>query len=206
MSAIRKRRNPQQRERRAFGIGLAAVAALLLVAGGWLWLLQRPTPATIGGPFALTDGNGRTVTDRAFPGRYLLIYFGYTSCPDVCPTALQDMAEALSALGTKAARLQPLFISIDPQRDTPGTAAQFAAQFSPRLLGLTGTKQQVAQVAHEYRIIADKVPDQSAAGGYTLDHSELLYLMAPDGRFLAALRADQPPQQMAAEIARYVSS
>jgi cytochrome oxidase Cu insertion factor (SCO1/SenC/PrrC family) len=180
------------------------LAALLLASGGYVWLTTSPPPGVtagaIGGPFALTDGAGRKVTDRDFRGRYLLVYFGYTSCPDACPTTLNQMAAALDQLGAKAAQVQPLFITVDLRRDTPAVIGPYAAAFSPRILGLTGAPDAVAQVIREYRVYAN------ASGGpradYTVDHSSILYLMGPEGGFLAAIPASASGEAIAAEIAR----
>jgi len=119
-------------------IGLL-VALLLLGIGGFLWLNGEAGGPVVGGPFTLVSGDGHTVTDRDFRGKYLLVYFGYTYCPDVCPTTLNAVAGALDKLGSTADRLQPLFITVDPRRDTPEVIKQYTAAFSPRLLGLTGT-------------------------------------------------------------------
>ena len=136
--------------RRARGLRpvAAALVGLLALAGLLLWLRDgaAPSPA-IGGAWTLTRADGRTVTDRTFRGRFLLVYFGYASCPDICPMTLGRVADALGILGTRADRLQPLFITIDPGRDTPALVGRYAARFSPRLIGLTGTPAQIGKVA-----------------------------------------------------------
>ena len=196
--------------------GIAAIFALLgvliLAMAGWMWLSpglsQRVTgQAGIGGPFELVNGDGKTVTDRAWPGKYLLVYFGYTFCPDVCPTTLNEMAGALEQLGPKANLLQPLFITVDPKRDTPDAVKQFAAAFSPRLVGLTGTQDQIAKAARAYRVFfkVHAPKDGEKADEYTVDHSSIIYLMGPDGRFIAPIRADLPADAMAKDIARHLS-
>src|SRR4029077_7237917 len=113
--------------------------------GSFIWLSQGGTASLVGGPFTLRDGNGRTVTERDFRGKYMLVYFGYTFCPDVCPTTLNEMSEALDRLGPKADRVQPIFITVDPKRDTPAVVKQYVTAFTPRLIGLTGTPEQIAQ-------------------------------------------------------------
>ena len=128
-----------------FGIVGLVVAVVILGAGAFMWLSQGGTASLVGGPFTLQDGNGRQISDRDFRGKYMLVYFGYTFCPDVCPTTLNEVADALDHLGAKADRLQPIFITVDPKRDTPAVIKQYVASFSPRLLGLTGTEEQVAK-------------------------------------------------------------
>jgi protein SCO1/2 len=197
------------RRRRYPGLMLAAAALLVaaVAAGAALWSSQGGGPS-IGGPFTLVDGDGRTVTDRDFRGKWLLIYFGYTFCPDVCPTTLNEVAAALGALGPKADRLTPVFITVDPGRDTRPVVKQYAAAFSPRMVGLTGSAEQIAAVAKEYRVYyaIHRTGDNPGnnPGDYSVDHTSLLYLVDPDGRFVAPIRADLPGAEMAAAIARYL--
>jgi cytochrome oxidase Cu insertion factor (SCO1/SenC/PrrC family) len=185
------------------------LAALLLASGGYLWLTAAHrldlASRKIGGPFTLTDGAGHVVTDQDFRGRYLLVYFGYTSCPDACPTTLNQVAAALDRLGAKGARVQPLFITVDPQRDTPAVIGPYAAAFGPRIIGLTGAPDAIAQVVREYRVYADLHGAGAAAKDYTVDHSSILYLMGPDGGFLAAIPADASGDRIAADIAGHLS-
>ena len=179
----------------------------------WCWRWSAPAPVwltqgggpTIGGPFKLVNGEGRPVTDRDFRGHYLLVYFGYTFCPDVCPTTLNQMAEALDTLGPKADQVQPLFITVDPKRDTPQVVGQYVAAFTPRLVGLTGTPEEIAKVAREYPGLLRDPPDRRHARRYTVDHSSILYLMSPSGAFIAPIRADQSGAEMAKDIARHLS-
>jgi protein SCO1/2 len=185
---------------------LVFVLVLAIGAAGWFFLSHNAlSPAGgIGGPFALVDGNGHTVTDRDLRGRYLLVYFGYTYCPDVCPTTLNTITQALDKMGGQADRIQPLFITVDPARDTPEVMRTYTAAFSPRILGLTGTPEQIAKVAGEYRVYY--APHHSQAdGNYTVDHSSLIYLMGRDGRFIAPIRADASPTEMAADIAKHMA-
>jgi protein SCO1 len=185
-------------------IGLL-VAVLLLGAGSFIWLTRGGTATLVGGPFTLQDGDGRQVADRNYRGKYLLIYFGYTYCPDVCPTTLTQMADALDRLGPNADRLQPIFITIDPKRDTPAVVKQYAAAFSPRLIGLTGSPEQIAGVAREYRVYYAEHRTGPGPGDYAMDHSSILYLIGPDGKFVAPIRADQTGAEMASDIAKYMS-
>ena len=188
---------------------LAGLAALLIVLAAAIWVFGAPAPvqeaAAIGGPFTLTDGAGKTVTDRTFRGKYLLVYFGYTFCPDVCPTTLNDVAQAVDKLGASADKLQPLFITVDPARDTPEVIRQYTAAFSPRLDGLTGTAGQIAAVAKEYRVYYAPHKTGPNPGDYTMDHSSILYVMDPAGRFLGVIRADEGPDALAADLKKYVS-
>jgi cytochrome oxidase Cu insertion factor (SCO1/SenC/PrrC family) len=186
---------------------LLGVLAVLLICG-IVWLQFAPATvdnAAIGGPFQLVDSAGHPVTDQAFRGKYMLVYFGYTFCPDVCPTTLADVATALDKLGPRAGEVQPLFITVDPQRDTPAVVGQYAANFSPRLVGLTGTADQIAAVAHAYRVYYARHRTGDGPGDYTMDHSSILYLMGPDGHFIAPIRADEQPEAMAADIARHMT-
>ncbi|WP_407670239.1 SCO family protein [Paramagnetospirillum marisnigri] len=139
----------------------------------------------IGGPFALTDQTGKAVSDRDFRNRYMLIFFGYTYCPDVCPTTLSTVAGALDKLGPGfAAKMVPIFITIDPERDTSEVMKTYVEAFNPAIQGLTGSPEQIAKVAKEFKVYAAKVKGDSP-DSYTVDHSAILYLMGPDGRFIA---------------------
>jgi protein SCO1/2 len=198
-------RKPSQRG--ALMALVAGVAVLLMLTGGYLALLGGTTPRhnAIGGPFELTAADGRTVTDRSYAGRYLLVYFGYSACRDVCPTTLAALGDAMDALGAKAGRLQPLFITVDPHRDTPDVLGRYVANFTPRLVGLTGSARQLRQVQQEYRVTSVAHTAEGGETDYTVDHSSVLYLIAPDGRFVALIPADDSGAAMAARIAQYVS-
>jgi protein SCO1/2 len=158
--------------------------------------------ALVGGPFSLTDQAGRRVTDQDFRGKFMLVYFGFTYCPDVCPTALQVMAAALDKLGPKQAeRITPVLISVDPERDTPAQLGIYVKSFHPRLVGLTGSAQEVEAVAKAYRVYVKKVADPKSSAGYTVDHSSIIYVMGPDGKyrthFTHATSADTVAQRLA---------
>jgi protein SCO1/2 len=181
------------------------VALLLLGTGTFLWLNGDAGGPTVGGPFTLEDSSGRTVTDRDFRGKYLLVYFGYTYCPDVCPTTLNAVAGALDQLGKKADDLQPVFITVDPRRDTPAVMKQYTAAFSPRLLGLTGTAEQIAAAAKEYRVYYAEHRTGPGPNDYSMDHSSILYLMGPDGRFIAPIRTDESAKDIASALAKFMS-
>jgi cytochrome oxidase Cu insertion factor (SCO1/SenC/PrrC family) len=139
--------------------------------------------ALVGGPFTLTDHTGKRVTDQDFRGRFMLVYFGYTLCPDVCPSGLQVIAAALDKLGPKADAIVPIFITLDPQHDTPEQLAQYVKSFHPRLIGLTGSQAEIEAVAKEYRVYVQRVDDAKSTAGYTIDHSAILYVMDRDGSF-----------------------
>ena len=185
--------------------GLMALAGLLLVgillAGGIAWEKWRDGASTtkIGGPFQLVDSrNGKTVTDQDYKGKWLLIYFGYTHCPDACPTALNDLSLALDKLGDTRRAMAPLFITIDPERDTADVMKDYAASFAPDIVGLTGSVEQVAKAEKEYRVYAAKHPTKD--GGYDMDHSSIIYVMDPSGRFVTNFTHETDPDQMAAKL------
>jgi protein SCO1 len=185
-----------------------AVFTLLLLAGGLLRLfggVAERTTATIGGAFRLISGDGGVVTEKSFPSKYLLIYFGYASCPDICPTTLADIAGAVAQLGPRAARVQTLFITIDPKRDTPALLGRFVAQFSPAIIGLTGSVAEISKVEREYHVSVAIAPNRGGEGGYSIEHSAALYLIAPDGRFVTAFRADESGATIAKAIEKIVS-
>ena len=195
--------------RRAVRAALAAVAALCLAAAA------PPPPsspppleALFGGPFSLTDHNGRAVTDETFRGRFTLLYFGYTFCPDLCPTNLLTMAEALEALGPEQAeRVQPLFVTVDPERDGLPALKDYMAHFGPRFLALRGTPAQTRAVLKAWRIHRRKVPAEAGAdaGDYLVDHATLTFLMGPDGRFRTLFPHDTRTEKMTATLRRYLA-
>ena len=172
----------------------------VLVAGGAVCIavcvayvtLNRPAPmrqavqSAIGGPFNLVDHNGKLVTDQIFRGRHMLVYFGYTYCPDVCPTALTDIGSALDMLGDEAKHVTPVFITIDPERDTPEYLREYVQHFHPRLVALTGTVDQVKAAAKAYGVYSAKVyedPEKKDPDDYLMDHTSVIFLMGPDGNF-----------------------
>jgi protein SCO1 len=180
--------------------GAAALAGIALV----LW--PREPAATsasdVGGPFKLIDHNGRMVTEADFKGRPFLVFFGFTHCPDVCPTALFEMSETFRRLGADAEKARALFISVDPERDTPEKLKQYLSSFDPRIVGLTGTPADVAAAAKAYKAYAKKVPLEG--GEYTMDHSAIVYLMDRNGRFVAPFNLKRPADQAAADLRRYL--
>lgn len=162
--------------------------------------------ASIGGPFTLVDKDGKTVTWGQFRGRWRIVYFGYTFCPDACPTDVLAMMRGYDLFAKERAaaaeKVQPIFISIDPERDTPEAVGQWTAAFGPRLLGLTGTPAQVKQAAGAFAVYFKK--GEETPGGYLMDHSRIAYLMDPDGKPIAMLPVDKDPSAVAAELAKWV--
>jgi len=195
--------NPKTPSQRALYATMGLLlAALLLGAGGFLWLSSSGGNTTIGigGPFTLEDGSGKPVTDRDFRGKFMLVYFGYTFCPDVCPTTLNAVADAMDKLGPDAAKVRPLFITVDPKRDTPAVVRHYAAAFGPSITGLTGTPEEIARVAKEYRVYYAEHRTGAGPDDYSMDHSSVLYLMNPNGGFVAPVRADQTGDEIAANL------
>jgi len=178
---------------------LVGLVLMLWMMGG---LRNVAAPAAIGGPFQLTDQAGRTVTENNMKGRPTLIFFGYTHCPDVCPTSLFEMSEVLRAMGKDADRINAYFISVDPERDTTAAIRDYLSSFDPHLEGLTGSPDQVAKVISAYRVFARKVPTKD--GDYTMDHTALIYLMDRDGKFVSPFNLKRTPEQAAADLRRYL--
>ena len=200
--------------RTAVLLGASGAALALAAVAGWVFLprpaqkmpvgVAEPTGANlVGGPFTLVAGDGRTVTDADFRGKYLLVYFGYTFCPDVCPTTLQSIANVLDKLGDDAKAVVPLFISIDPERDTPAVMAKYVAAFDRRIVGLTGTPAQVATAAKAYRVYYAR---SGEGEDYLMDHSSMIYLMGPKGRLRAYFTPQATPAAMAATVRKFLAT
>jgi protein SCO1/2 len=204
---------------RAILILYTGLLVLGIGMGGW-WYLEgskhaerRAQGATsgvaaIGGPFALVDQEGRPRTSADFQGSYMLVYFGYTYCPDVCPTGLQNITLALDLLAKqdpdKAAKVVPIFITIDPERDTPAVLAAYAANFHPRLVALTGTLAQTSQAAKNYRVYYKKILDEGSAA-YLMDHSSFIYLMDPTGAYVSHYTHLTRPEEIAKSLEEQVT-
>ena len=182
-----------------------------VLAAGALWRLgdlraQRGTQTIsidkveLGGPFTLTDQNGEKRSDSEFRGKYMLIFFGYTFCPDVCPTTLAVMAAALDKMGSGADRIVPIFISVDPERDKPEVLKAYLSAFGPRFVGLTGTEEEIAATAKAYRVYVQSHKDEGQ--NYTVDHSGVVYLMDKSGAFLANYSLDASPDKLAADLTK----
>jgi protein SCO1 len=177
---------------------LAAIAVVLLPRGGEVAV----SPSAVGGPFTLTDQDGRTVTETDFKGKPFLVFFGFTHCPDICPAALFDMSETFRRLGPDAEKVSALFISVDPERDTPEKLKDYLQSFHPRISALTGTQEQIEAVTKAYKAYAKKVPLDG--GEYTVDHSAVVYLMDREGRFVAPFNLKRPADESAKDLRRYL--
>ena len=160
--------------------------------------------ALVGGPFTLIDSAGKTVTDQDFRGRYMLIFFGFTHCPDICPAELQVMAAALDQLGDKAKKVVPIFISLDPERDTPEAVGAYVKNFSSNIVGLTGSMEAISATAKAYRVSFSKFQDKSGGDNYTIDHSALAYLMGTDGEYITHIPYGTSVAQMVDILNRYL--
>jgi len=181
--------------------GIAVATALVLSQP---LLRAAKSPVMIGGPFTLTSSDGSAVTEQTYRGKWLLVYFGYTFCPNTCPTTLLEITAALERLGPDAAKVQPIFITVDPKRDTPDVMAKYTQSFDSRIVGLSGTPEQIAAVAQEYGVyyVAHKSGD--SANDYTMDHSTYLYVMDPQGQFMQAFDADTSANRIADDLLRLV--
>jgi protein SCO1/2 len=159
-------------------------------------------PSAIGGPFNLIDENGKPITDQDMKGRPFVVFFGYRHCPDICPTTLFEMSEVMRALGKDADRVGALFITVDPERDTPEGMKDYLSSFDPHLHGATGDAKAIDAVEKAYRVYAKKVPTDK--GDYSMDHTALVYLMDKQGRFVAPFKLDRKPEEAAADLRRYL--
>jgi protein SCO1/2 len=195
---------------------IAFVAAILSMAVPLAGCGRQPATqpplagAALGGPFALIDQDGKPVTDKAFAGRYRAVYFGYSFCPDVCPTTLQALMQgyhAFAASNPAAARtLAPIFITIDPDRDTPAVLKQYVAAFGPELVGLTGSPAAIAAAAKEYGVYYKKEPAPKGGSGYLMDHSSQAILFGPDGQPIALIPTDQGAKAVTDTLSQWVKS
>lgn len=171
----------------AIGAGYVTVSQMQTGGGG----AQVASVASIGGPFTLVRGDGTTVTDKDFAGKPLAIFFGFTFCPDVCPTTLSDLQGWIEQLGPDADKMSYAFVSVDPERDTPQVIGDYVAAFDPRITPLTGSREQIDEVIKAYRVYAKKVPLDG--GGYTMDHSAMIYLMDGSNRFVGTIAYEEDP-------------
>ena len=194
---------------------LVLIMIIALAVGGLVALTshQMGSPsatqsgkALIGGPFTLTNQKGERVTDETFRGKYMLVSFGYTSCPDVCPAELQLMSNAMDLLGTKSEKVTPIFITIDPERDTVTQIAGYVENFHPRMVGLTGTPEEVKGTASAYRVYYAKAEGASTASGYLMDHSTFLYLMDPQGQYVTHFPYGITAEKLVAGITKAIGS
>lgn len=190
----------------------AAVAALALGAGyvSYTQMAGAPAPssliepvASIGGPFSLVNGNNEPVSDATFKGKPTVMFFGFTFCPDVCPTTLSDLQGWIEQLGPEADKLNYAFVTVDPERDTPQVMKDYVAAFDPRVQALSGTREQIDAIIKAYRVYAKKVPLD--AGGYTMDHTAAIYLMDKDNRFVGTIAYEENPETALAKLRRMIS-
>ena len=183
----------------------AFLTGLVVFLGVILFISQRGpvggASAAIGGPFSLVDQDGKPITDANFKGKPFLVFFGYTHCPDICPTTLFEVSEVFRALGNDADKTAGLFVTVDPERDTPAVMKDYLSSFDPHLRGATGTLQQVAAAEKGYRVYAKKVPAKD--GDYSMDHTALVYLMDKRGDFVAPFNLQRKPSEAAADLRRY---
>ena len=192
---------------RILPVAFAFVAGLLLVLAAIVYFGGRATPigpaiAGVGGPFKLEDQNGKPITDQDMKGRPFLVFFGFTHCPDICPTTLFEISEVMKSLGPDADRTSALFITVDPERDTPAVLKDYLSSFDPHLRGLTGDPTAIAATAKAYRVYAKKIPLKD--GDYTMDHTAIVYLMDKEGRFVAPFNLKLTPAAAADKLRRYL--
>ena len=185
----------------AFVAGLVLFTAVVFIITG-----KSPAPtalqSSVGGPFRLIDHNGKPITDEDLKGRPALVFFGFTHCPDVCPTALFEMSEIMRTLGPDGDRVRAMFVTVDPERDTPEKLKDYLSSFDPRLIAATGDEASIKAIEKAYRVYAKKVPLD--AGGYTMDHTAIVYLMDKNGRFVAPFNIKRRPEEAAADLRRYL--
>ncbi|CAN1723854.1 protein SCO1 [Hyphomicrobium sp. 1Nfss2.1] len=189
------------------GLVLGGIAAIAIIPGAQERVFgpsgtAGSGKALVGGPFTLTDQTGKTATDKDFRGRYMLVFFGYTHCPDICPAGLQLISAALDKIGSKADKVTPIFVSVDPQRDTPETLATYVKNFNDRIVGLTGTPEQVAAIAKAYRVYYEKTPNENDPSSYGMNHTSIIYLMGPDGEYVSHFTAMTSLDDMAAKLGK----
>jgi protein SCO1/2 len=185
----------------AFLAGLVIFLGVILYSTGQLGP-GAPGPSAIGGPFKLIDQDGKPITDADLKGKPFLVFFGYTHCPDICPTTLFEVSEVLRALGADSDRAAALFITVDPERDTPAVLKDYLSNFDPHLRGATGALDALKAVEKEYRVFAQKVP--TGNGDYSMDHSAAVYLMDKNGRFVAPFNLKRTPEAAAADLKKYL--
>lgn len=182
------------------GLVLCFTVVLLVTGRGAAPIIA--VQSAIGGPFELTDQNGKTITEKDFKGHPFLVFFGFTNCPEICPTALFDISEVFNALGPDADKARALFITVDPERDTPEKLKDYLSSFNPHLVGAVGTTEQLAAVAKGYRAYYKKVPLKD--GDYTMDHMATVYLMDKNGDFVAPFSLKRRPEEAAADLRKYL--
>lgn len=186
----------------AFVAGLVLFSAIILLVSGRTPTTMAPQAAAIGGPFRLVSQDGTPITDEDLKGKPFLVFFGFTHCPDVCPTTLFEVSEIFRKLGPDADRARALFMTVDPERDTPEKMKDYLASFDPHLTGVTGDPAAIAAVTKSYRVYSKKVPLEG--NDYTMDHTAIVYLMDKEGRFVAPFNLKRRPEEAVAELRRYL--
>jgi protein SCO1/2 len=184
----------------AFLVGLVLCFTVVMMMSGNTG--APVAPSAIGGAFSLTDQNGKAVTDADIKGKPHLVFFGFTHCPDICPTTLFEVSEVMRTLGSDANRAGALFITVDPERDTPAALKDYLGSFDPRIRGLTGDTAAISAVERAYRVYAKKVP--TSAGDYTMDHTAIVYLMDKEGRFVRPFDLKRKPEEAAADLRKFL--
>jgi protein SCO1 len=187
----------------AFVAGLVLFFAVIMLVAGRAPTSMVPQASAVGGPFRLVDQDGKVTTDQDFKGKPFLVFFGFTHCPDVCPTALFEISEVFGKLGADAERVRALFITVDPERDTPEKLKDYLASFDSHVRGLTGDPAAVQAVTKSYRVYSKKVPLEGGKD-YTMDHTAIVYLMDKEGRFVAPFNLKRRPEEAATELRRYL--
>ncbi|MEI9803676.1 MAG: SCO family protein [Pseudolabrys sp.] len=186
----------------AFLAGLVIFLGVFFYATGQLGSGGGPGPSAIGGPFKLIDQDGKQITEQDMKGRPFLVFFGYTHCPDVCPATLFDVSELMRAMGPDADRTGALFVTVDPERDTPAIIKDYLSSFDPHVRGATGDPKAIDAAEKAYRVYAKKIPGEH--GDYSMDHTALVYLMDKQGRFVAPFSLKRRPEDAAAELRKYL--
>lgn len=191
-------------------IVLWSAVVVAAAASATLWLIARdqgpvvasidPEAETFAADFELTDHNGMVQTDEDFRGRWLLVFFGFTNCPDVCPMGLATIAQVMDDLGAESAAVQPLFITVDPEQDTPSVLANYVPQFGPGILGLSGSTEQIERTAETFKIYYQKIEEASATDGYTMGHTSSFLLFDPEGEFVRIYEYDQDPDGIVTDL------
>ena len=185
----------------------AFLGGLVLCLGSILWFTGRgvgpvaTAPSTVGGPFNLTDQNGKPISNETFRGKPFLVFFGFTHCPDVCPTTLFEVSEVMRRLGPDADKTAALFVTVDPERDTPEMMKEYLSSFDPHLSAATGSVEAMAAVAKAYRVYYKKIPTEG--GDYTMDHTAIVYLMDKNGNFVTPFNLRRKPEEAAADLKKY---
>jgi cytochrome oxidase Cu insertion factor (SCO1/SenC/PrrC family) len=186
-----------------FAFAFGSLAAIVMRPGA---PAMQSAKALIGGPFTLTNQDGQRMTEQDFRGKYMLVAFGYTSCPDICPAELQAMANAMDQLGAKADQVNPVFVTIDPERDTVAQIANYVKNFHKRFIGLTGTPEEIKQAARAYRVYYARAEAANSALGYLMDHSAFIYLMNPQGEYVTHFSSATPSEKIASTIEKAMAN